>query len=396
MQNTNNNLKYYISAVSSNCALNLITGSVVQTFLLEYGVSPENVTFYVSSMQIVQTLTMLLISRWIENIRSIIKANAISIGMQFLLAAVLAFFCHANSIDAGIMYKVVFAASIIVNIFYGAYSVVAYKLPYHIMDIKDYGRVTSFSGIFIGISGALFSAYLAYATARYEYFASMTLFFAAGASLFLLSFAIGMRYKKVDFKEETHEKTNLLKYKPFYLLIIPNLLRGFANGVVTVAAVIGSYFKIIDASGGGTLLFLYQAATILGCFIYSFFSKKNKDAQVLLISGICFVILLPLLIAGKSKPVFFTVYFLLNIVWNFVNYGVPVAVTKMVDYRYIGQYSAWRMLLHTLGTAIGGGCMTFMLGAFGGTATLIFAGLCQFLSSVKYYICIKKYPINRE
>ena len=105
---------------------------------------------------------------------------------------------------------------------------------------------------------------------------------------------------------------------------------------------------------------------------------------------------MPLLIAGKSAVSFFAVYFILNIVLNFVNYGVPVAVTKMVDYRYIGQYSAWRMLLHTFGTALGSGCTTFLLNFIGGFATLALAGICQLVSSVAYYICIKKYSLDRE
>ena len=72
-----NNLKYYISAAASTCALNVITGSVVQTFLLEYGVSAENVSLYVSAMQIVQTATMLIISKWVENIKGVINEKII-------------------------------------------------------------------------------------------------------------------------------------------------------------------------------------------------------------------------------------------------------------------------------------------------------------------------------
>ena len=68
-----------------------------------------------------------------------------------------------------------------------------------------------------------------------------------------------------------------------------------------------------------------------------------------------------------------------------IDYGVPTAITKIVDYRCIGQYSAWRMVLHTLGTALGGIAVPYLMSALGAVGTLILAGALQAMSGAVYY-----------
>ena len=105
---------------------------------------------------------------------------------------------------------------------------------------------------------------------------------------------------------------------------------------------------------------------------------------------------MPTLLIGKQPIVFLTVYFVINFITIIINNQVPVAVTKIVPYNYIGQYSALRQVLHTIGTAIGSGSVIFMLDCLGGYATLSIMGAFQLISGFFYYIYMKNQATSKQ
>ena len=68
----NNIRKFYIYSVLWSIITLVTSGSVAQTFLLEYGFSEVNVTVFVSVMQIVQVLTIFLFSKGSDGERSVV------------------------------------------------------------------------------------------------------------------------------------------------------------------------------------------------------------------------------------------------------------------------------------------------------------------------------------
>ena len=68
-----------------------------------------------------------------------------------------------------------------------------------------------------------------------------------------------------------------------------------------------------------------------------------------------------------------------------VAYGVPVLVANRIDYRCLGQYTAWRMGLFTLGVALGGACVPALLQWIGPTGTLIVCGVTLLPCGIGYY-----------
>lgn len=392
----NNKTKYYISQVLYNSAYLLTTGSVIQAFMTECKISESFISFYVAILQLVQVFIMLLVSGRIERTKNIIKSTSLTHMFQAVLPAALIILCFFKGGNVFIAYGVILLLGVAANIAQGINNIIAYKLPYHIIDIKDYGRVVSIGGIFISIFGAAISFILSVSSNYGSYFSVMSLFFLFATASLILSGAIVKSYKdefSAPGKSET-KKINMLLYKPFYTLAIPNLLRGISTGIISVAFVIGSYLNILDANTAGVLALISQIASLLGYFLYKAISKGNHDGAILLFSSISMAVLFPFLIINKTEVVFYIIYFLLNIVLILINVGVPVAVTKIVHYDYIGQYSAWRMLLHTLGCAIGSGITVFLLSAFVGNATLIFAGSCQLISGISYYLFLRN-PKNK-
>lgn len=387
-----NYIKYYLQQIFYNCAVILINGSVIQTFLMEYGVSGDNVAMYVSVLQIVQVLVMLGVSGFVENLKNIIKVSAWLTFAKVILLLALIFFSIMNGMNVNVAFYTIFAVSILTHICFGFTNVLAYKLPYHIIDINDYGKVTSISGVMIGIGGSLFSAMIMHFTKNYDYFSVMTVIYSIGAVMMFISLFLGLSFKPVPVINQgsEKEKVNLFKYKPFIVLFVPNLLRGFCAGIFGVATVIGYHYKMLDSSNANTLALLLQISTVTGCFVYSLMSRKNKEGLIILIASISTAVCMPAMLIGNSSKMFMVMYLVGNFALNFINYGVPVAVTKIVEYRYMGQYSAWRMMLHTFGTAAGGMAITFMLHTFGGIPTMIIGGLCQVISGIVYYVYMRK------
>ena len=69
---TSNKLKYYLHGIFSHIILLLTSGAVVQSFLLEKGLTEESIGIYISAIQIVSVVVMLLYSMVADNIKNII------------------------------------------------------------------------------------------------------------------------------------------------------------------------------------------------------------------------------------------------------------------------------------------------------------------------------------
>ena len=91
------------------------------------------------------------------------------------------------------------------------------------------------------------------------------------------------------------------------------------------------------------------------------------------------------MLLGNSQKMFLIVYFTVYLFYNFVNYAVPVLVARNIDYGCIGQYSAWRMALHTVGTAIGSALVPVLHQIIGGVVCLIVCGVLLLICGVCYY-----------
>lgn len=340
-------------------------------------------------------LAMIITSGAVESMKKMIFVSAFLPLFHIPLLAALVYFSSPGQ-NADTVYYVTFAASAFAAVFYGIHGVLSYKLPYKIMDIKEYGRILGISGIFLGLFSTVFSFIISYFTnpEHFDYFRSMRVFFLVGILLFVLNFFVAASFKEIPNVTESSKKDkkiNIFKYKPFYVLLVPNLLRGFHTGIWGVILVIGNNSGIVDGKKGALLTVLLQLALMIGCFVYSKISNKIADGKLIFISSIAVAVITPFMVVGKNSAVFLTIYLVVSIIKNFIDYGVPTAVTKIADYRCIGQYSAWRMVLHTLGTALGGIAVTGMISLMGTVMTLVAAGLCQALSGAVYWAYMRNF-----
>lgn len=391
-----NKIKYYVHQVLSSLIILLTYGAVLQTFLIEYGLSEQQVNVYSSVMQIFQVATILLFSKVADRTRNIIKMSALMRLFEIPMIAMLLVLCFFTEINIVWVLVIIFALGLLYNFSMGSRSVIDYKLPYNIIDIRDYGKVTAFGGILIGIFSVVFSLALSLFQSKTEYFFSMKVVFLVSAVM-IFAFVAATALMKQTYKMpplEKKQKTNIFKYKPYTHLIIPNLARGFCSGVIGLAVTIGYFTGVIDKTSSSYIVIITSAVTILGCLAYSFISKRVNDAYLHLTLGIATAVLLPLLCLGGT--VFFLVaYSIIFFVKIIVDYSVPVTITKIIDYKIAGQYSAWRMLLHTLGASLSGFVCIPLFNLIGVMPTMILTGLLQLVCGVGYFIYLRKNPIGK-
>lgn len=391
-----NHILFYTYSALYHCAFLIISGSVMQTFMLECGINEAKVSFYTSLTQILQMGIMFLTSKWVENVKNIFLTIAVCILAQTPLFAAMFYISLTHNHNANSNYLLILLPSIILSIAQGLKNVLVYKLPHHIIDMKDYGKITGQSGVIIGILGVAFTGVLTFATKKYEYFSVMAIFTALGIIFYLISTIITIRYDKREPEVliNSKQKINIFKYRPFYVLLLPNLLRGFSAGIYGLAAVVGFSENVLDSVGSALIVTLSQIAAIAGCEVYTICFSRNKNGIITLLSSIIFAILLPLSFLGGSKTVFVIIYMLSYIFLNFVNYAVPVIVARNVDYRCLGQYTAWRMGLHTLGSALGSAAVPLLLKYTGGIGTFIIAGITLLPCGICYYL-FEKNPMEK-
>ncbi len=394
-----NHTKYILHSATYSTFLMMIAGSVIQAFLLENGLSDRVVTLYLSVVQMVQVSVILIVSLIIDRIRNVLRAFAISTVLQMVMFLSLIPLCLFHSIPLTGKYLLVFSAGIITNIVQAFYNSLTYKAPYHVIDMEQFSTVSGLVGVISGALCILVSAAMSFFTANAgeHYNTIMLCFFLLGAAMLLASFLLILSFSpvppKTDYSPHQGEKINLFSYKPFYALLLPNLLRGFSTGILGVAMTVGHSMNITNQSSGAILTLLLQISSVIGCSIFSVIAKKG-GGRIIFASSIGLFISMPLMLATTSLTMFYVMYFCSNFFACFVNYAIPVSITKFVDYRYIGQYSSWRMLLHTLGVAVSGALVTGMIGVFGGFFTLLIGALCQFLSGTGYYLFMRK--ISRD
>jgi len=389
-----NEIRYCLNYALFSTALLMVNGTIMQSFMLESGMQEQQVSVYISIAQILQVFAMMACSGFVDPMKNVIRSGALLQMTCVTMFVLLIILSIAVGLPIDVRYICILVMGCLVSFLIGIYTITCYKLPYHIMDMERYGSVSAISGLVLGISGMGFSALMSAALERGEYFSTMRLFFGGGAILVIVAAVLQLRMKVVNKPlaeqntEEKNSKINLLRYRPFYVLIVPNFFRGFFNGILNLAVTIGYYYDILDGRTAGYMIFITNATTMVGCYLYSVFSKKHVQGhgKLVLASSAVAAVFAPLMLTGNSSVTFLIIYGIVYFSYNFVTYAVPVSLYQIVDYEVMGQYTAWRLLLTNFGSAAAGFVCVTMLEIFGGIATLIIAGSMQLISGTAYYM----------
>lgn len=389
-----NELKLYTSDALFQAVLLIATGPLLQTFMLEAGMAADVVSRTVSVFQVVQGSIMLLCASLTEKVKNVPKVCALLALNPLSLLLVMLFFSMTGAENAlpGAYYAVL-TGGCITNVLLGLYNVLVYKRPYHIIEMREYGRITATGSVIIGIFGMVVSFLLTFCLGIFPYFYVICGFSVVGTVFLISASLIASSFRKIENSESytkpQQKKMNLFCYKPFYILFIPNLLRGIGAGIFGVSVTIGYYFGVLNSVTSSFINIAVYVGTILSGVLYVRIAKKWDNAKITLIFTILSALSLPMMLVGKSAAVFVAAYTVSYLVINVFGTAIPVSVTEFVDYNVMGRYTAWRMMLQTVGIAIGGFLAPVLLEHIGGIPTLLFAGILNVLMGIGYFCCLK-------
>ena len=323
--------------------------------------------------------------------KSIVKTLVKSHLLDIPLCLLFVYLCFVRIENMTTLFVLIIVAGAFLSIATGIHNVLAYKLPYLIIDMEYYGTLLAVSGALIGIFNVLFTVISQQLQMKLGYMTAMqyiTIIIVAFLGIFLIATGT-MKEKMTTAYNETRERINLLRYKPFLALIIPNIARGFCLGMVTMIITIGYFTNLIDGVSANYIIIITNVMQITASFSFSKISMIVPEKYVLLFSSIIVAIMMPLLTIGNTT-MFLVVYSILYFVIIILNNAVPLTVTKIIDYKVAGQYSAGRMLLNTLGTSLAGFLCIPMFKMIGVVPTLAIAGGMQMVSGVGYYWVMRR------
>ncbi len=393
-----NKTRFYFISILWNLVFMVSGGAILQTVLLEIGFGEENTNQFFAIMQAVQIGTILLFSFWADRVKKVIRAYGLCHASVIPLLALALIICSSRTQYNGTMYILFLSAGIFFNIFYGVSTVIALKLPYLIMDMHDYARVSAVTGLLGGIVALGYSSLLSYLQFRLDFFQLMS---GAYALTFLLlmgcmiaTFTLRKTHHVEVSKRRPAAQINYFTYKPFSKLIIPNVIRGFGSGILGMAVTVGYYVGSLNSQSASVLVAIGNLVTILGCAVYSLIAGKVNERTIILASAAGVCIFMPMMTVFSTTATFLVFYGIACFFRVFVDYGIPVAVTRIANYENMGQYSAGRMLLNSLGTMLSGFLCVPMFRLFGVNITMVISAVMQLITGISYYTYMKKNNIR--
>lgn len=388
----NNTIKYISFEVLFIITCLLTSGTVLQTFMLELGFSEQVTSYFEAFIMVVQSASMLLFSGFVERKSNVKGLLGKSVCFANLMLLPMLLFCFTRNIQISALLAVMCIFTFVSKLSLGIENVAIYKLPYQILDMGKYGKVIALSSICGGICATVFSYVIMSVNKAFGFFEGMKYILICGIIITVIAYFLLTSTKTVnDHKpmEKSERTVDILKYKPFYSLLFPNLLRGIHSGIINVAAIIGYHNNAIDSNSALILVIITQIALAAGAFLYSRLCLKNIDGRIILIFSVLSSLSL-VFVTTSSKHVFLISFFISKAVTTVVDNAIPVAVTKIVDYSHIGRYTALRMLTHTMGSAIGAAVILHIIDGFGKFPAMIFGGICILVCGAAYFIYFKK------
>ena len=393
-----NEIKAYIYSTFYNVGFMFCTGAIAQTFLLQIGFSAQQVYLYSSLAQIAQTLMMVLmifLSPRIKHVKRVISVSYLSLVLIGVILFIGALFPSAVNNAYVIIF---FIATVICNLGAGIYMVLAYCIPYYTIDMKNYGRFISLQMVFLGAASFLLSSLHSFVIAKFDYLRSMACFFAFSVLCFITTCLIcfSMKERKDVSPAKTSSKEDYIavfKNKYTYILLLPNVTRGIAAGIVNVIAVVALSSAVLDEQSTSYVNIIIQITAFLGNLLFAASCKKIPATNILWVAAICGSLALPFCLEFGLIGfviIFFVAYFFRNL----IDTAIPIIISEIIPREQIGAYTSIRMLLFTGAQAVAALLVTPILNLIGAFGLLAFAAVMQLTCGVIY--CISAQRCKKE
>ena len=336
--------------------------------------------------QVIMMLVMTFLASRIKRVKLVIGCSYLSLSVLatvFLLGA-----CNPSLFGQSYVIAVFITAGFC-YIGVGLYTILAYCLPYTIIDMKEYGKMTALGVLCAGASSFALSFVHTFVVARFSYMQAMAWFFILVIVCFALTTCVCLSLKEVEgwsgvIRETKDDVIAVFKNKDMYILLLPNFARGFAAGVMGVIAVVATSMEIVDKQTSSYVNIVMQVAMFVGNFLYVMLHKRLSSRTLLFISTIGVAVFFQLCISG-GLGWFLIAFFVAYLFRMIIDTAIPVVVTEIIPQNQIGAYTSIRMLVFTGAQAIVTAVIPTLVNAIGYMGLLVFATLMQVVCGVVYW-----------
>lgn len=391
----NNKLKYYISTAATSGAVTFTGSAITQSFFVSKGFSTHQIGIYSMCVSTVTMVAFFLSMVIADSVKNVPKTMAALLSPSILFLGAMIYICVSKGLSVNSMFVISVAACVIWNLFYGLKTTMDYKLPYYIADIKEYPVISNTSGIILSVLGISISGLFVFASKIFAY--DNVILIAFIASVFFMITAMSALYSigknnvlVADKKENAKISLKIFLLPQTRILAGANIIRGIATGIMGMMAVIMLSFITKDTTVSSSLAVITPVATICSCFFYRKICRKIKTVNLSVIGGAVEVLgLLMMLLSVGNVKIFLVMFFVATAGQIIVDYSLPVYITEIIPYDYIGGYSAIRMALFYGGIVLG----NYIVSAFTGSTPKMLFIICAAAQTVNvmwYYIYEKK------
>jgi len=348
---------WYAQSVMYNAALLISGGTIFQTFLLGRGVTGAMIGVYSTFTLLTQSLTMFVFSLFADRIRDVKRAYACFTLMQIPFYVFMLFMC-GDGLYGDAVFRLILLPAALLNTAIGLRTVLAYKMPFLIIDMKGYGRFTVTECILVSVVSVLFSYIAERLLTHAEFLTAMRILFAAALGFITLSavFVITLKTSgapdKASERKTIRQTLSIVREPRFYRFIIPNFARGLAIGIMGMAAVFAASDNGFDSAQLSRLALAGQAASFAAYIVYRA-AVTRYGSKPLLTLGCALFVCLPFMAVTGSVWLYLALYFMAQAGHYFISVAVPVMVAEFIPYEIMGSYTACRMLLTNGGNAVG-------------------------------------------
>lgn len=386
-----NEVKYYARYTCMGVANIFFSGTLLQAFLADRGVGSEQIGMLTATLSIVQMVAMLLFSAGVDKLRDPLKKSALLIGMLPLFFVVMTPLALVRAVPVPVLFGVVLAAGIVQSVFYGLHGIIDYRVPYQIIDMRDYARFNSLSGIFSGIATVAVSSLTTFLLSKFAMHRVMGAMYALAALCMAAASFLTSRMRPVMMHSGGSVRGGsglaaTLRLPAFRVLLLPNLMRGFNTGVVGMLATIGIHELGLGAAQTSSMSVISTVVSIFGAYGFMLLARRVKPHWLYLGASAAIGCLLPLMLAGGNYGVFAAVYALLLFGMTVSDNASPVLVAKLVPYECIGSYTSLRIGVFTGGISLGSMAAGFVLGRMPVIWLMAVSGLMQLGSGLVYFL----------
>ena len=372
------------------------TGTFLQTFLASGGVPGDQIGSLTATLSLVQTAVILLLSFVVDRVKGVIRKSALMLLLIPIYFLVMLPFAFSERIASGLLLKAAMGAGLWHVILNSVYIVLDYRLPYQIMDMRHYPRVIGRNGLVSGLVSVVVSTAATALLAACAVGKVMTGMYILGMGCFLLAFFAARSFSPLPSPENNalrKQKGGLLatlRLPLFWVLLLPNFMRGINDGVIGMMAAICIYEMGISPAQSSTLAIAITVVNILSSFAFMRLSSRIRMSTMCLLSGCVMGLFMPLLMAWKIFPLVMGFYIIVRFAELLIGSSIPALLMQVIPRECIGSFTSLRLGVNFGGVALGSFLAGIALGKIPVLWLFAFSGMLQFIGCLVYYLVCRK------